>query len=476
MSRRAWVPSFTKASLAVRIGAASALFGLVVVGGAIVIGYWALSQQLDARSDTELQGKRDLLLHILSEIPTPAKVQENRHRFGDLLIGHDDLHLALVDPATGVSSTFSEVARQSVAALQVAADDPVATLAWIAASGVEFSAIRGTGPATNGQPVRFYLSIDRHPDRRLLAGVIRATLLGLPLLLLVVALGAWLIARTSLDPLRRFNRLAASIGAQSLSQRVSTAGLPAELGELAGEFNAMLERIDSGYRRLQEFSGDLAHEMRTPVATLLGRTQVALSQTRSVAELRELLEGNVDELDRLSRLISDMLFIARAEHDEGALQLEPVRLHEVAQRVADFLSLVADERGVAIEVKGSAVARADHLLVERAITNLVTNAVRHAHATTHVHIAMSATPGESLVAVSNYGEGIPAAELERVFDRFYRLDAGRARHEGGTGLGLAIVRSIMSAHGGRVSAHSAPGEETVFTLVFADTSTSNFVP
>jgi two-component system, OmpR family, heavy metal sensor histidine kinase CusS len=470
LSPRNWVPSLTKLSLALRIALASALFGLIMVGGAIFVGYWALSQQLNERADIELQGKRDLLLHILSELPTPASVTQNRHRFGDLLIGHDDLHLALVEPATGMSSTFSEISRQSIAALAVSVDDAASTLAWTSPSGEQFSAIRGVGRVANGQPMRFYLSIDRHPDQRLLAGVVRVTLLGLPALLLVIALGAWLITRTSLVPIRRFNRLAASIGAQTLSQRMSTAGLPTELGELANEFNGMLERVDQGYCRLQAFSGDLAHEMRTPVATLLGRTQVALSQTRSVSELRESLEGNVDELERLARLISDMLFIARADHDDRVLQLEPVRLHDVASRIADFLSLVAEEHGVTIEVTGGAVVRADHLLVERAITNLVSNAVRHARANTRVNIAVSAMPGQTVLTVSNRGDQIPASELDRIFDRFYRLDAGRARHEGGSGLGLAIVRSIMSAHGGRVEAQSVPGEETKFTLFFPDES------
>lgn len=466
MNLRLWLAPLARLSLALRIALASAVFGLIMVGGAIITGYWALSQQLDARADNELQGKRDLLLHILSELPTSESVAQNRHRFGDLLIGHEDLHLALVDPDTGASAAFSDTARQSLVALQNASDDAALTLEWTSPNEGTFSAIRGIGRVANGQTVRFYLSIDRHPDRRLLAGVVRATLLGLPALLLVIALGAWLIARTSLTPLRRFNRLAASVGAQTLSQRVSTAGLPTELGELANEFNGMLQRVDQGYQRLQAFSGDLAHEMRTPVATLLGRTQVALSQPRSLAELRELLEGNVDELERLSRLISDMLFIARADHDEGVLQLEPVRLHEVAQRVAEFLSLVADERCVTIDVQGSAVVRADPLLAERAITNLVSNAVRHARADTCVRIAISETPSEAALTVSNLGDTIPASELDRIFDRFYRLDAGRARHEGGSGLGLAIVRSIMSAHGGRVVAHSEPNEGTRFTLFF----------
>ena len=397
------------ASLALRIALASALFGLFVVGGAIVVGYVALSHQLDARSSAELQGKRDLLLHVLAEIPSPAAISENRHRFGDLLIGHDDLHLALIDPATGSTLAFSDIALQSVATLASTPDHADSIYPWTGGAGSRLIAIRGLGRVANGQSARFFISLDRQHDSRLLAGFINATLVGLPVLLIVIAIGAWLIARTSLAPLRRFNRLAASIGAETLSQRVSTAGLPMELADLADEFNGMLERIDTGYRRLQEFSGDLAHEMRTPVATLLGRTQVALSHTRTVADLQQVLEGNVEELDRLSRLISDMLFIARAEGHENPVQLETVDLGHEASKIADYLSSVAEERGVSLDVAGAAPVRADRILVQRAITNLVSNAIRHALAGSVVRVSVKVEAQSTVVVVTNLGEGIPHA-------------------------------------------------------------------
>ena len=456
-----------RASLATRIALASALFGLIVAGGAIVVGFWALSQQLDQRSAAELEGKRDLLLHVLSEVPSAESIAQNSHRFEDLLIGHDDLHLALVDPATGsLLVSFSPLAQQSIAVLDALPEPAAGVQEWAEKAAGRFSAMRGTSALSNGKLVRFYLSLDRRHDARLLGGFLKATLVGLPVLLALVALGAWLIARTGLAPLWRFNRLAASIGAQSLSQRVSLSGLPTELAELAREFNGMLERIDESYQRLQEYSGDLAHEMRTPVATLLGRTQVALSQTRTVAQLREVLEGNVDELERISRLIADMLFIARAEQTNSPLQFDSIELGQEARRVAEYLSLVAEERGLTVEVTGDATVTADRLLVQRAITNLVSNAVRHADAQSTVRIVISPQAGCVVLAVSNHGQGIAANHLERIFDRFYRVDSARARLDGGTGLGLAIVRSIMSAHGGSVQAHSHASGETVFKLIF----------
>ena len=228
----------------------------------------------------------------------------------------------------------------------------------------------------------------------------------------------------------------------------------------------MLERIDDGYKRLQEFSGELAHEMRTPVATLLGRTQVALSKTRTVPDLREVLEGNVEELERLSRLISDMLFIASADHNENILKCERVELAREAQQVAEYLSLIAEERGLTVEVTGAATVLGDRLLVQRAITNLVSNAIRHAQANSKVDLSITVENESTTLAVVNEGDGIAPDHLQHIFDRFYRVDSARARLDGGAGLGLAIVRSIMSAHGGRVNAQSLMSGRTIFTLSF----------
>lgn len=454
-------------SLANRIALISALCGLIVIGGGMVMGSWALSQQLDQRSAAELVGKRALLLHILSETPTVGAVAQNAHRFGDLLIGHDDLHLALVNPATGeVVAGFSPLARQSVAVLQSLPATAGTVHTWTASGTRRLSSVWGPGAVANGQTLHYYLSVDRRHDASLLMGFLKATLVGLPVLLLLVALSAGLTARAGLAPLLRFNRVAASISAQSLSKRLSPDGLPMELATLAREFNAMLGRIDEGYRRLEEFSGDLAHEIRTPMATLLGRSQVALSQSRSEAQLREVIEGNVEEMDRLSGLIADMLFLATADHKDSLLKPQAFELAAEAQRVSEYFSLVGDERGVKVEVSGKALLRADRLLIERAITNLVSNAVRHADPGSTVHVTVTQTAAKIELAVRNRGPAIAPEHLDRIFDRFFRIDSARSRHDGGTGLGLAIVRSIMTAHGGRVTASSEDGGDTVFRLSF----------
>lgn len=457
----------THRSLAVRLALASALFGLIVAFGAIAVGYWTLSAQLDFRLRSDLDGRVQLLTHILGDARTLDSISASNPRLAELFFGHDDLHLALTSPADGhLLASFSDAATRSVTALRSAATGPREMSHWKGPNGERFSGIRGLTSLADGRKLEFYLSVDRQRDTALLADTLESTLLALPLLLLVVGAGAGLITRTGLAPLRRFNQLVSSVGAKTLDQRISMAGLPRELAELAAAFNAMLARIDSGYRQLEEFAGDLAHEMRTPVGTLLGRTQVALSKARTADQLREVLEGNVEELDRLKELISDMLFIARADHEVSPLQGESVDLLKEAHGIAEFMSLGTDAKCLRLKVAGNAaLVYADRSMVQRALTNLLSNAVRHATEASTIDIEICSVDGFSTISVSNVGDPIPEEKIERIFDRFYRVDRARSRGDGGSGLGLAIVRSIANLHRGKVQAKSDAGR-TTFTIWF----------
>ncbi len=459
-------------SLSARLAAISGAIGVIVVALAAAIGYFAFSQQLNSRALLELQGKRELLRHVLSEIDSSAKVPDNGHRFGDLLIGHDDLHLAIVDYRTGtVLASFSRLALRSISccANNVDAD---AVINWHSEDGESFTSLAGIGRVANGDRLRFVLSQNRINDIRLLQGYMNAALIGMPLLLGLVLAGAWIAARTGLAPLARFKKLARESSSVSLSRRLIPDDMPLELRDLAIDFNAMLARIDTGVTQLNRFSGDLAHEMRTPVGILLGRTQVTLSRPRAPAELLAVLEADVEDLERLSRLIDDMLFLARAENEADELSFEPLLVRQEAQTVADFIEVIATERGIVIEIDGDATVHANRILLQRAITNLLTNALRHAAANSTVRIDMEKHPGTVELAVENVGETIPANDLVRVFDRFYRIDESRARHAGGSGLGLSIVKTIMQLHGGKVELVSNVNVEnqgtTRFTLHFPD--------
>ena len=439
---------------------------------AAAVGYFALSQQLDRRTFLQLQGKRELVQYVISEIGSAEKVPDNAHRFGDLLIGHDDLHLAIIEFSNDtVLASFSQLALRSIACCANQANAHAVTN-WRIEDGTMFTSLAGVGSVASGDTLRFVLSQDRMNDRQLLRGYMAAALIGLPLLLGLVLLGAWGVARTGLAPLARFKKLARESSSVSLSQRLIPHDMPLELRDLAIDFNAMLARIDSGVTHLNQFSGDLAHEMRTPVAILLGRTQVALSRPRSAAEFQAVLEADVEDLERLSRLIDDMLFLARAENKAEGLSIEPLLLLHEARTVADFIDVIAADRGIEIEIKGDASVQADRILLQRAITNLLTNAIRHATANSTVRIKMSRQATTVELSIENVGAIIPAKDLHRLFDRFYRVDESRVRDAGGAGLGLAIVKTIMRLHGGRVEVVSAMGDDrqgfTRFTLIFPD--------
>ena len=210
--------------------------------------------------------------------------------------------------------------------------------------------------------------------------------------------------------------------------------------------------------------------MRTPVGILLGRTQVALSRPRSANELQAVLEGNVEDLERLSRLIDDMLFLARAENEAEGLSFQMLLLKHEVKTVADFIEVIAAERGISIEINGDATVQADRILLQRAITNLLTNAIRHANANSTVRIEVRRVSTTVELSIENVGATIPEKDIGRIFDRFYRVDESRTRQAGGAGLGLAIVKTIMRLHGGDVDAVSNANSEnqgvTRFTLTF----------
>ena len=459
-------------SLAGRIAVSAAALGVGVMLVVSIFGYVALSRELRLRATDDIEAKRALLQHILSEIPSASTLANDRHRLDDLLIGHEDLHLAVFD-ATGskVIATFSPLARdasplmlEALTATRLTDENPVRE--WTAQSGRHLLVTTGTAQLANGETTQIALLQDRRADSKLLSDYARALVIALPLALLVAVVGAWLTARSGLRPLRRFTAVAASVSSQSLVGRINVDGIPSELHELATSFNAMLGRIDAGVTRLTQFSGDLAHEMRTPIATLLGRTQVTLSRTRGVEALRETLASNVEELERLTRLIADMLFLAQSDQHKHSLGREVLRLDAEANLLAEFLMHVAEDRQLQIKVTGQATVRANRILLQRAVTNLLSNAIRYADEMTTINVTIEQSQATVTLSVTNAGKAISQTDAERIFERFYRVDADRSRDSGGTGLGLAIVRSIMHMHGGDVTVFSGNDGRTTFQLRF----------
>jgi two-component system, OmpR family, heavy metal sensor histidine kinase CusS len=280
------------------------------------------------------------------------------------------------------------------------------------------------------------------------------------------ALLGWWAARTGLAPLRDMRARAQAVTAHRLDQRMPAESVPIEMADLAHSLNDMLQRLQVDFQRLSEFSSDLAHELRTPISNLLTQTQVVLAQSRSASEYHDTLASNAEEFQRLARMVSDMLLLARAEH--GLLLPSHVEIHlrEEVQALMDFYEALAEEKHITLVCQGDGMVQGDRLMLRRAISNLLSNALRYTPSAGWVRIEMGATAAGAWLKVLNSGPDIPAEQLPRLFDRFYRVDKSRAHSESdGTGLGLAITRAIVVAHAGEVGVTSQQGQ-TTFELRF----------
>ncbi|AOV16789.1 two-component sensor histidine kinase [Acidihalobacter aeolianus] len=274
---------------------------------------------------------------------------------------------------------------------------------------------------------------------------------------LMAIAAAWLAVQRGHAPLRDVSARIRGITSARLDTRLAPEAVPVELAELATSFNDMLERIEDSFRRLSAVSADIAHELRTPVTNLATQTQVALGRARDAAAYREILYSNLEEYERLSKMIGDMLFLAQADNRRLRLERDAVDLAAESQALFEFFEAWAEDRGVALQLRGDAPSvQGDRLMLRRALSNLLSNAIRHAPAGSSVSVRLSSEPDAVEIAVENPGD-IDPTHLPRLFERFYRADPAR-RHTGeGAGLGLAIVKSIAEAHGGSVSIESADG-------------------
>lgn len=280
------------------------------------------------------------------------------------------------------------------------------------------------------------------------------------------------IARQGIRPVEEIAETARRITSTNLRERILAEGYPSELASLAGTFNEMLDRLEESFERISRFSADIAHDLRTPVNNIRGEAEVALSRARTVDEYRDVLESSLEEAVRLSDLIGDLLFLARAEGPLEHLNLQKVNVCDLIGSVLEYYEATASDSGIALIAAagcGPIVAALDRSLMLRAVSNLVSNAIAHTPRGGSVTLAASETDAGIRIEVSDTGGGIPADALPRVFDRFFRVDPSRSRtssgtSSGGTGLGLAIVQSIMALHGGSAEIASQLTRGTCVTL------------
>ncbi|ABO25125.1 heavy metal sensor histidine kinase [Shewanella loihica] len=280
---------------------------------------------------------------------------------------------------------------------------------------------------------------------------------------LLTILAAWLAIRFGLRPLQRLSKEISGITTERLDLRLKPELAPIELSELIAAFNHMIGEVELGFKRLSHFSADIAHELRTPLTALAMQNEVLLSQSRSTEEYQELIYSNLEELERLTVMVNDMLWLAKSDNGLIEPKKQKIALDKEADKVIDYLSVLADEKNVSIVRDGSGEIYADNGMMQRALSNLIGNAVRHAEPGSEITVGIAQTPEATYVKVNNLGTPIPEQHVNHLFDRFYKVEAARQREGSSTGLGLAIVKSIADIHGGKVSARSRDGN-TCFTL------------
>ena len=317
---------------------------------------------------------------------------------------------------------------------------------------------------SNGQPYTFQLAQDRSSDEQVernFALLFIAVLFGG---VAASALIATIVTRRGLRPLRKMTDSLGRIGPDQLKERIGSTGWPHELQPLAIAFDQMLKRLDDSFTRLSQFSADLAHELRTPIANMLGEAQVALTRERTAAEYRETIESAVAECERLSRIVDNLLFVARVDAAREPIARKQFDARAAVEKIAAFYQTAADDRHVNIRCSGDGEIYADPDLFERVVGNLLDNALRFTPENGSIQIALFRYDANFEVAVSDNGSGIPAEHLPRVFDRFYRAESSRSSD--GAGLGLALVKSIVELHSGSASIESSPGRGTTVRLMF----------
>lgn len=327
---------------------------------------------------------------------------------------------------------------------------------------------RGFWQGHNPSDLSIQMAFDTNFEETILASFRAKLLVAMVFSLLACALAGYWIAQRGVRPVRKMAATASLIRSSTLNERLGQAGLPAELSDLAGTFNGMLDRLEDSFNRLSRFSSDIAHELRTPLQTLRGEAEVVLSKERKPEEYREILGSSLEEFSRLSNLIDRLLFLARAENPKTQIQKEKLDLKKELELLHDFYGPSAGETGIhlGIETQDGLRVELDRSLFQRAVGNLVENALKHTPVGGNILLRTSNGQGKIRVEISDTGHGIPLDQLPRVFDRFYRVDASRTHSSGGAGLGLSIVKSIMDLHGGTVEILSEPSKGTVVTLLF----------
>lgn len=287
----------------------------------------------------------------------------------------------------------------------------------------------------------------------------------IPVVIILATIVGFILASRALLPVNEITMLARKIEAENLNERIATFGTGDEIDKLAETFNDMIARLETSFKSIKQFTSDASHELRTPLAILKGETEVALKSCSSMLGFRDVLKSNLEEVNRMSQIVNNLLIIAKTDM-KIELEFEDVRLDEIIDEKFRQTRHIADEKGIAIKLlkNEEIIIKGDPLQLRQLILNLIENAVKYTPEKGNVAISLEEYEGNALIKISDTGVGIANEDMPHIFDRFYRVDKGRARAEGGTGLGLSICKEIAASHGGRIEVKSEIGKGSMFMV------------
>ncbi len=447
-------------SLTTRLTTFSSLVSTAVLFGMGLLVTVLVERHFEEIDQTLLADK----VELVTELSKHASSNEDlRLRLTDALNHHADLHVLVSDEKGAI--LFALPDQHLIEGLN---DAHVLGTGGMASRGHIYR-VRSSDIVRNFSPygsLRVVTAIDTERHAGFLRGF-RLTLWWYGGAMAVLSgLLSWWAARRGLAPLGRMRDRALAVTANKLDHRMPVDTVPVEMAALAQSLNQMLERLEQDFNRLSAFSTDIAHELRTPISNLMTQTQVALAQQRNAAEYRDILASNAEEFQRLARTVSDMLFLAKAENIRSLPNPESIEMAGEVNSLLEFYEALAEEKQITFQLTGKGKTTGDRLMVRRALSNLLSNALRHADAGSTITVHIAAETEQVSVAVSNQGEPIDPTVVPRLFDRFFRADRSRYQADAeGAGLGLPIVAAIMSAHGGTAGVQSS-GRTTEVTLVF----------
>ncbi|MGF0335707.1 two-component system, OmpR family, heavy metal sensor histidine kinase CusS [Pseudomonas sp. NFACC19-2] len=445
-----------KVSIARRLALMFALAAVLITSTSAVLLRCSLKQSLDEQMHNELILRHSVLDPLLSKYESPED-WVGVHQKLDTLTPSDErvLYWVLSD-----DSNYSYGGAMPDGQARSQQPDGFSVME-MPDHHCPMVLLTKTIPAMGSRPeLRFIVGLDSTPFMGTLGNFTRALIFTSALGIALAALLGYWVSRLGLRPVRRLSNQANSLPPGDSKQRLETEALPSELQELAVSFNGALARQEAAWCQLEGFNANVAHELRTPLTNLIGQTQVALVHDRDLNELQDLLQSNLEELERMGAIVNDMLFLAGAESGQRATELSDVSLYEEASKTVEYLEPVLFDKHLNVVIEGDMRARIDRRLFHRSLANLLQNAARYADPGSTITVSLVSNGMQAEVSVSNVGEPIDSEHLEHLFERFYRADAARARSDAHHGLGLSIVRAVASMHGGRVFARSEAGCNT----------------